>query len=673
MLKLVIFIITLWLFTMPSYASVESINLRDSYKVGIRSGDKASKIIFDLLAEHFKFHPDYVYYDQFSDVLEDLRDSKIDFTANISYSKTRAQYLNLSRPTNVENTYLYTVPTAEEQIGLENIKVVGIAKNLIFKSYIKNLYPYIKIVEFSNYDEGIKLLRTGQVAGIVDSISKLDVFLNAGFDALTLNDKFPIQPVGLATSKIGEAELQAEMVNYLHQPKVQKQLRLKMEAYQLQARKEALRMHVKQMGIDPTQPITVKLESLIQLAEYQSNGQVKGVAADILKQSCEILALNCQIISTRDEEWDSMYQDLLNNKIDVLGPTTISSKRKKKMYFSSSYYTSEAIVVRRNSYKVGVYKRVSEMITEKISVIKDDYYDQLLSNMLPNTKLYRLNTREEQIEALKAGKVDYVIFNKQNYNKMLMTNVADLSTREDTTIGTFHYSRLAFAFPKTEQGHILSALFSRAMSLIDTSQVIKSYDINPDWRQVVEQQKKINTIILGVFIVSFLFISTIAWFIYRQSITDNLTKLKNRRALYQRYIRRIPKNTTFIYIDVDKFKVINDTYGHKTGDLVLRYLGQLIRENWSGHAYRIGGDEFVLIGKENIPQLQALMSRLQEFTVPVDRRTTLTVRASCGVSVSRDSLMTVDEAMHLADQKMYKEKAAVNVSMSNRMASMAKS
>lgn len=85
--------------------------------------------------------------------------------------------------------------------------------------------------------------------------------------------------------------------------------------------------------------------------------------------------------------------------------------------------------------------------------------------------------------------------------------------------------------------------------------------------------------------------------------TDHLTKIKNRRAykdrindllsLYNRY------GTTFsmLIFDIDDFKVINDTYGHKMGDIVLIELAALISNNIRKNDYffRIGGEEFVIL------------------------------------------------------------------------------
>lgn len=631
------------------------------YRVATRPNDIGNHIIFSELAKHFNFKVKFSYYDQFSQVMDAVKTRKADFTGNITYSNERSHELDISRPTNIEYTYLYTLPEFLDTRSLKEVNSIGVAHDLIFIPLIKNLYPNIKIIEFTSYEQAKQLIKTKQVDGIVDNFSKLSYFLNDGFEAQILNDKLPIQPVGIATAKNSHKELVGRMVDYLHTPEMQKKIRQQMELYQHQIRQRILRNRVAKLGIDRLVPLNIKLENVIQLSEYDKNGQVNGIAGDLLRQSCEVLGLVCHITSKADEPWTSMYSDLLNNKIDVLGPVTNSASRMDKMYFSNAYFSPEAIVVKRAGYKNNVYKSISEMIVERISVITGDYYDQLLTNMLPGKTLYRMDTRGQQIKALLEGKVDYVVFNKQNYNKMMIDDVADFSTEEDTTIGVFHTSSIAFAFPKTEKGHKLAMLFNGAQNLINVSDIVAKYDVQPNWRSTIQQEKHFNYIIWSVFASTTIFMLLIVWLVYRQAIIDNLTKLKNRRALYQKFSRGIPANKVVIYIDVNKFKVINDTYGHQAGDKVLKHLGTLISHSWSGQAFRLGGDEFVLIGKYDDDELSSILRPLQQFSVDIptgEQGTSITVRTSIGISSQRDQQLDIDQVLHIADVEMYRKKQA---------------
>lgn len=118
-------------------------------------------------------------------------------------------------------------------------------------------------------------------------------------------------------------------------------------------------------------------------------------------------------------------------------------------------------------------------------------------------------------------------------------------------------------------------------------------------------QKELINLLIFILIVLFLLVFT--FFIFTQSNTDALTKVKNRRSLKSRLnlFNYLHKDYSVIMIDIDDFKSINDTYGHEMGDVVLRGLGKiLLNEQQEGFVpYRYGGEEFVLLLNEhNIPK-----------------------------------------------------------------------
>ncbi|MFH0256993.1 diguanylate cyclase [Vibrio rumoiensis] len=643
----------------PAHVNAENItpHHEKSYQVALVKDDIGSKIVFDELAKHFQLKVNYIYYDQFSGILDALKNNTTDFVPNVTYSQEREKYFDISPPTNMEYTYLYTLPKFSMNKSLSKVHSIAVADNLIFEQFLKEHYPQIKVVSFSNYPQALNMLNKGEVDGVIDGISKLKRFLNDGISAQMLNSVLPIQPVGIATGKGQNAALLNAMVDYLHTPEMQKTLRQITEAYQYEYQLGALRKRVARTGVDTTTTLKVKLENVTVLSKYQADGKPQGVAVDVLNKSCQILGFHCEIVSQPGDQWTGMLSDLLNNKIDVLGPMVISNNRKDSMYFSQPFFDTESVVVKRTGYKEGIYKSLSEMVIEKISVVRGDYYDQLLTNLLPGKKLYRMETREDQIQALKEGKVDYVILNRPNYIQMLVENTADFSTEEDADIGVFQKTPLGFAFPKTDKGQQLAELFSAAQSLIDRSAIIQHYYVQPNWRSILQKEQRTNYIVWSVFTLSIVFMLVVIGFVYRQAITDNLTQLKNRRALYQKYASGIPTRITLVYLDVNKFKVINDTYGHNAGDAVLQQLAELILQHWPGAAFRLGGDEFVLVGELSDRKLQSVLNELQSFTVDIDGQVFIDVTTSCGVSRFREKMMEIDDVLHLADKEMYMAKA----------------
>lgn len=148
---------------------------------------------------------------------------------------------------------------------------------------------------------------------------------------------------------------------------------------------------------------------------------------------------------------------------------------------------------------------------------------------------------------------------------------------------------------------------------------------------------------------------------------DRLTGVANRRlmevSIEEEIIRQRRYGVSFalLFIDCNKFKKINDTYGHDCGDQVLVYVAQtlkeLIREN--DRCFRYAGDEFVVtLASQNYKEALQAGKRLCQFFVdnPMhyeDKELSITI--SCGTAVS-DGILTMNELLKKADQQLYMNK-----------------
>lgn len=147
--------------------------------------------------------------------------------------------------------------------------------------------------------------------------------------------------------------------------------------------------------------------------------------------------------------------------------------------------------------------------------------------------------------------------------------------------------------------------------------------------------------------------------------TDALTGLYNERYLSERLKRngKLRKKFAMFYLDLDRFKPVNDTYGHDMGDRLLkavsRRLCKCIRK--TDYAFRIGGDEFSLIieeGNINDEFCEMMVRRIKRV---IDRPFNiegrlLSVDTSCGYAIYPDHSQKIDEIRIMADHRMYEDK-----------------
>ena len=187
---------------------------------------------------------------------------------------------------------------------------------------------------------------------------------------------------------------------------------------------------------------------------------------------------------------------------------------------------------------------------------------------------------------------------------------------------------------------------------------------------------------------------------YLLAYHDELTTLPSRRAFHDALLRLEPPYSIAM-VDIDHFKRCNDTYGHDTGDQVLRMVAsRLARVGGGGQAYRCGGEEFAIVfpgrtTKEVLDHLEELRGRIeassfrlrgndkdrrQEARGP-DRRnsrvrgrvptghairqlsrvsaaTEISVTASIGVATSSSQNSSPEEVVKAADKALYRAKAS---------------
>lgn len=146
------------------------------------------------------------------------------------------------------------------------------------------------------------------------------------------------------------------------------------------------------------------------------------------------------------------------------------------------------------------------------------------------------------------------------------------------------------------------------------------------------------------------------------SNTDFMTELYNRRCLYQ-YARNNcrDKTVSLLYLDLDRFKSINDTYGHKVGDEALILTARLLRECFpDDFVARIGGDEFLIVKigpyemSELVLEAHQVLDRLRAAYNATENLKELS--ASIGVAQNTDQTFDIDLLIQQSDTALYEAK-----------------
>ena len=230
--------------------------------------------------------------------------------------------------------------------------------------------------------------------------------------------------------------------------------------------------------------------------------------------------------------------------------------------------------------------------------------------------------------------------------------ISETSTETEAVRATL--DDVGASMPKRPSRRDVMALFERLMETNDTMSTMTER-LTSELEKSKEQVRQLNE----EFEV-----------IKRQSRTDALTDVANRRAFNERltHVHNRAVETGEVYalalIDLDRFKTINDTYGHPIGDEVLSHLARLMVKNIepTDFAARVGGDEFAIIFpgqslETAYHSVVAMKHQLENLKVSdaISRDAKHKVTFSCGMSTFKKD-RSIEDLMEAADQELLKAK-----------------
>ncbi|MGM0522951.1 MAG: diguanylate cyclase domain-containing protein [Bacillota bacterium] len=152
--------------------------------------------------------------------------------------------------------------------------------------------------------------------------------------------------------------------------------------------------------------------------------------------------------------------------------------------------------------------------------------------------------------------------------------------------------------------------------------------------------------------------------LYHVAHHDSLTDLPNRRLFYHTLEKKVDRQDIFalFFLDLNDFKEVNDRYGHKEGDLLLKRVGdrlKMLELEFPVRFYRLAGDEFVAILKRDHHEDVSFFTKTLKksfapaFEIAGEQQQ---MSVSIGLSLMPEDGSTFEDLLHIADQAMYEDK-----------------
>lgn len=175
-------------------------------------------------------------------------------------------------------------------------------------------------------------------------------------------------------------------------------------------------------------------------------------------------------------------------------------------------------------------------------------------------------------------------------------------------------------------------------------------------------------VLFGFFLVTTVILSRLkAAYRHEQELSrsDFLTGVANARAFHttaaseKARASRYGHPLTLAYLDIDNFKIVNDRFGHQTGDALLMWVARAIRDNirTTDHVARVGGDEFAILLPETGAEAgQFVLYKLQRVLLDIMQKNGWPVTFSIGAVTFLGQPETLEEMIRRADGLMYSAK-----------------
>ena len=406
--------------------------------------------------------------------------------------------------------------------------------------------------------------------------------------------------------------------------------------------------------------------------EMIKNGKHIGISADYFKLFEQKIDIPIQLVVTKS--WPQSLEYAKSRKCDILSLAMSTDNRKKYMNFTKPYL-SIPLVIATKMDKLFI-SDVKSIKMQKLGITKGYAFIDILKKKYPGINLIEVNSIQEGLQKVYEGKLYGFIDTLFSVSYELQKSYFG----ELKIAGKFDDKWQLGIGVRNDEPLLLSA-FNKIINKVNEKQKQKilnywvaiKYDRGFDYG--------ILKYIGGFFLIG------VVLFVHREKTlkkynkileeknreleilasTDALTGVKSRRNFFdigKQYILMAKRDNiplSFIMLDIDYFKKVNDTYGHMAGDEVLKNFTQIISNNLrkSDIFGRVGGEEFAIMlhntDKNTALQVaEKIRKQISDDSVKYhDKNINITV--SLGVAVLKDD-DTLDSLFNKADKALYTSK-----------------
>lgn len=400
--------------------------------------------------------------------------------------------------------------------------------------------------------------------------------------------------------------------------------------------------------------------------------------ADILEKEIGI-----PIEAVKTKTWTESLQFGEERKCDIFSLVMPTKERLKYLDFTKPYLSVPLVIVTKlDEFFIN---DISTITDKKIGIVSGYAYNEILKEKYPNIKLVKVKNLEDGLEKVRKKELFGFIGTLASTGYYIQKNYIG----ELKIAGKFD-EKWELAIGTRNDEPILKSIFNKALEQIPQKKhqeilnkwISVNYNQGIDYRSTLQWSALISLLFTAVLLIILRVNRRLNLEIksrketekklQKLSVTDELTTLYNRRyfnAIFPKLInsaRRDNHNICFVLIDIDYFKLYNDTYGHISGDIALQKVSKCIIDSLSradDYCFRLGGEEFGILFKglskeEAVKLTERVKQNIEELKIEhKENNASKYITASFGLVIKNANIVKDENELYKeADSLLYKAK-----------------
>lgn len=493
---------------------------------GIPSGFSIDFI--KLVASKVGFEVNFVGGYDWATYLEMLKTNKLDAMLNIAQTDDRQRYLSFTTP---YFDSLDSVFVRKENLNLRSLKdfegkKLAVVKGFYEEELIKQYYPRIHVVTYSNTLEAMKSVIFSETDGMADSYSVVNYLMQSEglsniYPSFDVDDKRLNLKLNLAVNKknpVLQSILQ-KGIDSLSKSDIQE---LKSKWFgTLEKDKNTMIFNSKEIEfLNNKKQITMCVDPNWMPFEKIEYGEHIGMSADFMKLFSKTLGVDIVLVKT--DNWSESLEFARNRQCDILPLAMETPKRKTFMNFTTPYLKVPLVLVTKTNIPfVDDFNSVVNS-NETVSIVKDYAFLEILKAKYPNIKLIEVANLDEGLKLVQSGKVfghiDTLISVSYAFQKDYIGELKISGKFDDTW-------NLGIAV--RNDNLILLDIFDKAIANLSQDDYQKIFN---KWVAIKYEKGVDYTLVWKVIAFAFIFILIMLYWIRRLNKLNNELEISKRKA-----------------------------------------------------------------------------------------------------------------------------------------------